>query len=213
VIFNPGRRAWFVPGRRLIEVALNWLAHVFLSEANVEFRLGNLLADLVRGEELARMPEEFRRGAARHKRIDAFTDAHPIVRRSRSRIEAPYRRFSGVLVDIFYDYCLARRWPLYATESLNEFTSTFYAAVRAHPLALPESARATVERIVTHDLLGQYAQIAGVANSLRRVSGYLTQRWGRDFRLDVGAQLLVAQESAFMDDFAEFFPQLQAHVA
>ena len=28
---------------------MNWLAHVFLSEPDVEFRLGNLLADLVYG--------------------------------------------------------------------------------------------------------------------------------------------------------------------
>jgi len=199
--------SWPTEGARL-----NWLAHVFLSEPDVEFRLGNLLADLVRGDDRARMPAGFLRGAARHKAIDAFTDSHPIVRRSRARIDARHRRFSGVLVDIFYDYCLARHWAEYSTEPLAAFTAAFYAEVDAYPLPLPEAARSTLDRIVRHDLLGQYARIAGVESSLRRVSAYLTRRWGREFRLETSAQDLVAHEAEFDRDFAEFFPQLQSHV-
>lgn len=65
---------------------MNWLAHVFHSEPEVEFRLGNPLADIVRGKELRRMSPGFRLGALRHRQIDAFTDAHPVVKRSRSRV-------------------------------------------------------------------------------------------------------------------------------
>ena len=191
---------------------MNWLAHVFLSERNVEFRLGNLLADLVRGDDRSRMPPEFLRGAACHKAIDAFTDAHPIVRRSRARIDPRHRRFSGVLVDIFYDYCLARHWSDYSAESLPAFTASFYAEAKSHPLSLPEAAETTLARIISHDLLGQYVRIAGVENSLRRMSLYLARRWGREFRLEAGAQDLLAHEAAFDADFAEFFPQLQAHI-
>lgn len=191
---------------------MNWLAHVFLSEPTLDFRLGNLLADLVRGDERAGMPPEFLRGAAQHKAIDAFTDSHPVVRRSRARIDARYRRFSGVLVDIFYDYCLARHWTTYADEPLATFTARFYAETEASPLPLPAAAHTTLERIVRHDLLGQYARIEGVENSLRRVSLYLTKRWGRDFQLERSAQELLAHEAAFDADFAAFFPELQRHV-
>lgn len=155
---------------------MNWLAHVLLSEATLEFRLGNLLADLVRGEARTRMPTEFLRGAECHKAIDAYTDAHPIVRASRARIDARYRRFSGVLVDIFYDYCLAQRFETYAQVPLTQFTNQFYAEVRAHPLPLPADARATLDRIVAHDLLGRYARIEGVQDSLRRISTYLARK-------------------------------------
>jgi acyl carrier protein phosphodiesterase len=187
---------------------VNWLAHVFLSEPNVEFRLGNLLADLVRGDDRSRMPPEFLRGAARHKAIDAFTDAHPVVRRSRARVDPRHRRFSGVLIDIFYDYCLARHWAEYSSESLTAFTSSFYAEAESHPLALPDAARTTLERIISHDLLGQYIGIAGVEHSLRRLSIYLARRWGREFRLEASTADLIAHEAAFDADFAEFFPQL-----
>src|SRR5687767_1186994 len=140
---------------------MNWLAHVLLSEPNTQFRLGNLLADLVRGADREVMSQDFRRGAACHKAIDAFTDAHPDVHRSRARIDTRYRRFSGVLVDIFYDYLLAQRWDEYWAEPLDEFTSAFYSEVRGETLVLPPDARATLERIMKHDLLGQYRELAG----------------------------------------------------
>lgn len=192
---------------------MNWLAHVYLSESNVDFRLGNLLADLVRGEARAGLPADFIRGAAQHKAIDAFTDAHPIVRRSRARISHELRRFSGVLVDIFYDYCLAQHWREYADEPLDDFTANFYAAVRARPpLVLPDAARETLDRILKHDLLGQYQRIDGVAHSLRRISMYLEKRWGRRYRLENGVDDLLAHEADFSRDFTEFFPQLRAAV-
>ena len=192
---------------------LNWLAHVFLSEPTIDFRLGNLLADLVRGEHRARMPADFLRGAACHKAIDAFTDAHPIVMRSRSRLDARYRRFNGVLLDIFYDYFLACSWRNYSSVPLDEFTASFYAAARSRPLELPSDAQATLDRIVTHDLLGQYQRVAGVENSLRRVSAYIRQRWKRDYALHESVAELQRHEADLAEDFAAFFPLLRTHVA
>ena len=192
---------------------MNWLAHVFLSEPNVEFQLGNLLADVVTGPQRAAMSAEFMRGAACHKAIDAFTDAHPVVKRSRSRISSEHRRFSGVLVDVFYDYFLARDWARYSSLALAEYTADFYARARAHPMALPPDARTLLDRIVRHDLLGSYARIAGVERALRRLSTYLESRWRKQFALERGVRDLLDHEAAFAADFNEFFPALQAHVA
>ncbi|HKE95183.1 MAG TPA: ACP phosphodiesterase [Povalibacter sp.] len=191
---------------------MNWLAHTFLSEPGVEFRLGNLLADLVRGDDRAAMSEEFRRGADCHKAIDAFTDSHPLVRRSRARVESGYRRFSGVLVDVFYDYLLATHWAEHAATPLEQFTADFYAAVATRTLPLPEPVRATLERIVRHDSLGSYQRIDGVERALRRMSTYLSGRWRREFALERSIPGLLAEEAGFAMDFAEFFPQLKAHV-
>jgi acyl carrier protein phosphodiesterase len=191
---------------------MNWLAHVVLSEPTVEFRLGNLLADLVRGADREAMSTEFRRGAACHKAIDAFTDSHPVVLRSRARIDRRFRRFSGVLMDVFYDYLLAQSWAQHCPQPLDTFTAAFYADVRRSPLALPADAKATLDRIVQHDLLGQYRHYRGVENSLRRVSTYLVKRWGRDYALESSVAELQAHETELANDFLEFFPQLRAHV-
>jgi len=192
---------------------LNWLAHVFLSEEDVEQRLGNLLADLVRGADRTAMSAGFLLGVRRHRAIDSYTDAHAVVRRSRMRIGAEHRRFSGVLVDVFYDYFLATNWLRYSSQTLQDFTSDFYADVRAHPLELPDAARTTLDRIIRYDLLGAYRTLDGVEQSLRRLSRGLTARWRREFTLERAVADLRTHEAELADDFAAFFPALQAHVA
>ena len=192
---------------------MNWLAHVFLSEPNVEFQLGNLLADVVRGPQREAMSAGFVRGAACHKAIDAFTDAHPIVRRSRARMSSEHRRFSGVFVDVFYDYFLASDWKRYSGVALDAYTAAFYASAEPHLIELPPDARTLLGRIIQHDLLGSYVRVDGVERALRRISSYLSSRWGREFTLDRGVSDLLAHEADFAADFREFFPSLQAHVA
>lgn len=192
---------------------MNWLAHVFLSEPDVQYRLGNLLADIVRGDELRRMSAGFQRGVQKHKQIDAFTDAHPLVKRSRARVSTEFRRFSGVLVDVFYDHLLAIGWDRYSPIVLDAFTAKFYADIEAKHIELPASARVTLDRIIRHDLLGSYRRVEGVERSLRRLSAYLSSRWRREFALENSVAELVANQAGFEADFAEFFPQLQAAVA
>lgn len=191
---------------------MNWLAHVFLSEPDVEFRLGNLLADIVKGPARIGMSPGFLRGAERHKAIDAFTDSHPIVRRSRARIGSEQRRFSAVLVDVFYDHFIALHWDQYSCVSLDAFTAGFYADVRTSSVALPEPAQAVIDRIIRHDLLGGYRQVEGVERSLRRLSMRLAARWHREFALEKGVSDLLLQHAEFARDFDGFFPELQAHV-
>jgi Uncharacterized protein conserved in bacteria len=191
---------------------MNWLAHVFLSEPDVEFQLGNLLADVVRGPQRESMSANFIRGAACHKAIDAFTDAHSIVKRSRARVGSERRRFSGVLVDVFYDYFLARNFGRYSSIALDAYTSAFYASVKAHPITLPPDAQLMLERIMRYDLLASYARVDGVERALNRISTYLNSRWRKQFDLERGVEDLLGHEAAFAADFQEFFPALQAHV-
>lgn len=191
---------------------MNWLAHAFLSEPNIEFRLGNLLSDIVRGDARAAVGAEFLRGAQRHHAIDAFTDAHPIVRRSRTRIVSVPRRFSGVLVDIFYDHLLTQAWERHATVPLTSFTAAFYADARASSVVLPSTAQRALDHIVRYDLLSSYGEFEGVRQALRGVSMRLARRWHREFALEAGVQDLIVDHAGFEDDFAQFFPELRAHV-
>lgn len=191
---------------------MNWLAHVFLSRPDIEFRLGNLLADLVKGRDRVTMPAAFLDGARQHQAIDAFTDTHQAVHRSRARIGGDYRHATGILVDVFYDHFLALDWDHYANEPLEAFTARLYADIRAHPIELPTEARAAVERMLHDDRLGSYRHLEGIEASLRRVSLRLEARTGRNFGLERGVTELVAHFEGLRSDFAEFFPQLVTHV-
>src|SRR4051794_25859022 len=59
------------------QIPMNWLAHLFLSEPDTDFRLGNLLADSIARAERPSLPQNFQRGIHQHIKIDAFTDTHP----------------------------------------------------------------------------------------------------------------------------------------
>jgi acyl carrier protein phosphodiesterase len=191
---------------------VNWLAHAFLSEPDVEFRLGNLLADLVKGRDRAAMSPRFLDGVRRHQAIDSFTDSHPLVHRSRARIGPGYRHVTGILVDVFYDHFLALDWTRYSAESLDVFTARLYADLRAFSITLPEEARAGIDRMIHDDRLGSYRRLEGIEATLRRVSKRLLARTGRDLELEKAVSELLANFDGLGRDFAEFFPLLQAHV-
>jgi acyl carrier protein phosphodiesterase len=190
---------------------LNWLAHAFLSKPDIDFRLGNLLADLVKGRDRAAMSARFLDGVRHHQLIDAFTDSHPTVHRSRARIGGDYRHATGILVDVFYDHFLAIDWERYSAEPLDVFTARLYADIRTAMVSLPEEAQAALERMMSEDRLGSYRRLDGIEVSLRRVSLRLAARIGQDLGLERGVSELVANFEGLRSDFAEFFPQLQAH--
>ena len=196
---------------RKIGSAVNWLAHAFLSKPDIEFRLGNLLADLVRGRDRAAMPAGFLEGVRHHQAIDAFTDSHPTVHRSRARIGGDFHHATGILVDVFYDHFLALDWERYSAESLEAFTARLYSDIRTGTVQFPEEARAALERMINEDRLGSYRRLDGIEASLRRVSLRLAARIGRDLELERGVSELIANFEGLRGDFAEFFPQLVAH--
>jgi acyl carrier protein phosphodiesterase len=191
---------------------MNWLAHLFLSEPNVEMRLGNILADIVKGEERHKLNSSIQRGISCHQIIDKFTDNHLIVKRSKQRINSNYRRFAGIIVDIFYDHFLATNWSDYTTISLDEFTTEVYTSFQNYPGYLPVIVKEVITRVKDEDLLGSYRQISGVENSLLKISKRLSLRQNKIFNLNPAIIELTSQYTEFQQDFQEFFPELHLYV-
>ncbi|GAA6616238.1 ACP phosphodiesterase [Scytonema sp. NUACC26] len=187
---------------------MNWLAHLFLSEKNVESRLGNLLADLVKGSARQNLNFGIQRGIQCHTFVDKFTDCHSIVRCSKGRISQEYRRFAGILVDVFYDYFLASNWSVYSNIPLDEFTDQIYKSFQAYPGQLPAPVRAILNRMAAEDWLGSYRNLAGVENTMRRISHRLSMRLSKPFTLNLAVSELIAHERDLENDFREFFPEL-----
>jgi acyl carrier protein phosphodiesterase len=192
---------------------MNWLAHVYLSEPDIEMRLGNLLADVVKGQERQRMTERFLRGARCHQAIDAFTDFHPVSGRTRARMRDEFGHASGILVDVFYDHCLARTWDRFCPVDLARFATTFYTAALERSPGLPERARELVGWMAVENRLVAYRELSGVEEALASVSRRLRARVGKDFALVRAVDDLQRDYAAIEADFLEFFPALQEHVA
>jgi acyl carrier protein phosphodiesterase len=151
------------------------------------------------------------RGMAQHQKIDAFTDSHELVRQSRARIPAPYRRYSGIIVDIFYDHFLAAHWADYEAVPVEAFTQHVYTAVRGHDHLLPPPARTMLAAIREHDLLLACQDREGVETTLRRVAMRLERRSGRPIEMAGAIVFLDTEFAGLSADFQYFFPALQAY--
>ncbi len=188
---------------------MNWLAHLYLSEPTAAFRIGNLLPDLAPASVLSAMLPEFRRGMARHRRIDAFTDRNPIFRQSLARIEAPYRRYGGILVDVFYDHFLARDWPSFSSQPLPAFVSEVYASFEPLRAEIPPLAYHRLEQMRSGDWLNSYGDLKGISVTLTRMAA----RFSRPTPIADGVTVLEEHYESFHSDFMTFFPELVVHVA
>lgn len=187
---------------------MNWLAHLYLSEPDAGFRIGNLLPDMVSMAALADLPETWRRGVDQHYRIDACTDAHPLVRGCFGRFQPPLRRFAGILTDVFFDHCLALDWRQFSSAELSTFTAEVYASFDSHSDLIPPEARPVLERMREEDWLGSYQTIPGIEGILHRMS----RRLRRPVNLSAAIPVLEAHYDAFRADFHAFFPELRRTV-
>ncbi|MBX3465098.1 MAG: DUF479 domain-containing protein [Planctomycetes bacterium] len=186
---------------------MNWLAHLRLAPAAPLLRLGNLCGDFVRGFDLASLHADLRRGIAQHRAVDAFVDAHPGVRRSRDRLPPPWRRFAGVLVDVFHDHFLARDWDrLGIGGPLPAFAAAVHADLRAHRDLLPPRLQQALPWLEAEQWLVGYAGLQGIDTVLRRMS----RRSPRAAPLAEGAALLEVHYTALESDFAALWPELVA---
>ena len=146
---------------------MNFLAHIYLSgEGDELLTIGNFIADTVRGKEYLQYPEAMQRGILLHRKIDTFTDAHPIFRQSKHRLVPTYNHYAGVLVDIYYDYFLAKHWKEYSTISLEQYAQRFYNSLQKHQLLLSEKAQNLSKYIIAEHWLEKYQTIEGIASIL-----------------------------------------------
>ena len=191
---------------------MNWLAHILLAESTPEARLGNLLGDLIKGKHKEALNPSLQRGWQCHQAIDIFTDQHPLVRRSKRQIDSEYRRFAGILIDVFYDYILANNWQYYSDISLAEFTAMVYSSWESPLIQLPIYLQEVINRMMREDWLSSYADLAGIEQNLARISWRLTRRTKRECDLTPAIEQLTIHYGNFHQDFHQFFPQLQSYI-
>ncbi len=187
---------------------MNWLAHAYLSKPNIEFRVGNILPDLVSITELKQFSPSYQEGIHCHRAIDAFTDSHPIVKGSISRMPQNYKRFGGILTDVFYDHFLAKHWDLYSSVSLNEFSHGFYADLQTVKSNLPGDVFYKFQRMFEHKIFETYQDISGISIALQRIDSRLR----RPAKLGDAVGILEQYYSSYETEFSAFFAELQKYV-
>ena len=145
---------------------MNYLAHVYLSGSNDLIKVGNFMADSVKGSQYLKYDKELQFGILLHRHIDSFTDAHPIYRQSKHRLHKKYGHYSGVIMDILYDHFLAKNWEKYSSISLPDFSKNFYEILENNLDLLPEKTTKIVPYLVAQNWFESYATITGIEKIL-----------------------------------------------
>jgi acyl carrier protein phosphodiesterase len=190
---------------------VNFLAHLHLSDGTPASMAGGVVADFVKGPEVARLPAAVQEGVRLHRLIDAFTDRHPVVHRSIGRLGGKFGWFSGIILDIYYDHLLARAWDRYSAEPLRAFADRAYAALEELLPVVPGDAEGFVRGFIADDRLVRYATPEGIADTLARVSNRIARRLPQHaMRLETAMPDLLAADAALAADFHSFYPELMA---
>ena len=186
---------------------MNHLAHALLAGADDGIVLGSLLGDFWRGTPDPGWPAAVRNGVLLHRKIDVFTDSHPDVAAARALFEPPWRRYAGILLDVYFDHVLAREWPQFGSGSLDAFSARVGALLRGHEHWLPDDLNRFAGYFRAHGLFAAYARrevidrvLAGVGSRLRHANP-----------LAEAGPALWARADALDAVFQRFYPQLTAH--
>jgi len=183
---------------------VNYLAHALLAGPESHFRLGGLLGDFVKGTPDSfdpRLPPGVVTGIALHRQIDCYADTHPAFQASRGRVSALRRRYAGVMIDMFYDHFLARQWPRYCDQPLDEFAEDTYTLLANHTAILPSRLRGILPHMRERNWLVSYADADGIGTALDSISRH---RLTRPNPLAGGVEELLSGYAGFEADFEAF---------
>lgn len=185
---------------------MNHLAHALLAGDDQALQLGGMLGDFVHGQpDGSVFPSRVIAGIRLHRAIDVYTDAHPEVLAAKALLPAPYRRYAGILLDMWFDRCLARDFPRWSAQPLPEYSAALRALLWRQDALLPPALRRFRGYMEAHGLPAGYADDAVLGEAL----GGIGQRLSRVNPLDSALPLLLEREAELHGRFEAFFPQLR----
>ncbi|MCC9020557.1 ACP phosphodiesterase [Flavobacterium lipolyticum] len=177
---------------------MNFLAHIYLSGENDLIKIGNFMADGIRGKQFEHFPEDVQKGILLHRFIDTYTDSHDIFRQSTKRLHEKYHHYAGVIVDIVYDHFLAKNWEKYSDEKLDRFVNRFYRSLHGNYPILTEKTQDMMPYMIKQNWLLSYQTVEGIHQ-------ILTQMDRRRSKNQSNMQFATAELKEFYPEFEREF--------
>ncbi len=189
---------------------MNFLAHLLLAGDEPEAKIGSLMPDFARPAQIApTLPTATLAAVRQHRAIDAYTDTHATVARSKARIRHRHGHLTAVLVDVLYDHILARDWARWHHQPLAEFVAAAHEAFTSHAHLMPTTMQAPIQCMIQQQWLVSYDTLDGIGQRLQQMSERFTLRFERPIVLETALVDFVEHDKALTADFNEFFPQLR----
>ncbi|MCU4177008.1 ACP phosphodiesterase [Carboxylicivirga sp. N1Y90] len=187
---------------------MNFLAHLYLSGSNRHIQIGNFIGDHVKGRNHEKFSADIQKGILLHRKIDHYTDTHPIVKQSYRRLNKNYGRYSGIVMDVFYDHYLAKNWDLYSDVSLKNYVTKVHRVLMTNYFKLPNNVKRFLPFMVKSRRLETYATVNGIKRSLEIMSDYSSLPNETDWAI----QQLIDFDDEFDQEFKIFFSDVRAMV-
>ena len=189
---------------------MNFLAHLYLAGDDEGLRLGAMLGDFVRGGlEDSRLPVPALRGIMLHRHIDQFIDALPEVAGLRTQFKRPFRRYSGIIIDLAMDHELARRWSDYSEIPLEEFDREVRDMLARHKAVVPDELARFMRYADRRGLFASYVKKSEILLSLEGIG----RRLSRSNPLHRVSEIWDTVEPRMSGAFEKVFPEVQESVS
>ncbi len=190
---------------------MNYLAHFFLSNDNDNLIIGNLLADSMNGRldspQYAAFNREIIQGIKLHREIDYFTDNHIIVKQSIRRLQPKYHKYSGVIVDMYYDHLLARNWHQFSPIPLELYSARVYGIFEQNKAIIPLKMGKMVHSMISRDWLSNYR----FEENLNWAFAGISKRAKFDSKMEYALGDLMENYGEYQNEFLAFFPLIIKH--
>ncbi|HVK46901.1 MAG TPA: ACP phosphodiesterase [Pseudobacter sp.] len=188
---------------------MNFLAHAYLSFDRPDILVGNMISDFVKGKKKFGFTIGIQKGIALHRDIDAFTDAHPVVKAAADIFRPVYRLYSSAFIDVAFDHFVANDPRLFTEESLFDFSQQVYGILERQYAVLPLRFQQMLPYMRSQNWLYNYRLRSGTANSfegLVRRSAYLQDS-------QPAFDIFEANFTQLQDFYNRFFPDLRAYAS
>jgi len=183
---------------------MNFLAHVYLSEDNFSLAVGNLIADRVKGKDLTNFSPMIQKGILLHRKIDTFTDHHPLFKECVSILFPIYRHYSRVIIDIYFDHFLASNWDKYNSKNLKVFSNEFYDALKIESENFPENIKNFSRTLIFYNWFDSYKTIT----DLELILTQMEQRTRFLSKLSASKKQLKGNYTYFHNHFSSFMEEV-----
>lgn len=183
---------------------MNYLAHAFLSGEDPQFLLGNVTADLLKGNLHKNLAEKISAGVQHHRKIDIFTDNHPEYRACLPNLYPGHGKYASVVLDILFDFYLVKNWQLFSEITLESFCEKTNILLMSYVEYLPGQVEIQLKSMIKGNWLLHYGHFEGLAYCFLRLTNRVAQpAWLENWQFTMEAKGDIIESS-----FLSFFPEL-----
>ncbi|NOZ45518.1 MAG: DUF479 domain-containing protein [Chlorobi bacterium] len=166
--------------------------------------IGNFIGDAIKGNNYNSYSENIKKGILLHRKIDSFTDTHPLVIKSIKRLRTNYGKYAGIVIDIFYDHFLSVNWSVFSQTERKIFINNTYQTIVSYNYILPDKVKRFLPYMIQNNWLESYIEISSIKNVLNG----MTRHTSLPNKTDFAMQILKNNYELFEIEFNAFFSEI-----